>query len=89
MLRCSDNTIYTGSTTDLEQRIYDHNSGRFHGYTSSRLPVSLIWFEEFVDIRDAIVVERKLKKWSHAKKEALARGDTALLHELAKPRSAQ
>ncbi len=73
---------YTGSTTNLEQRIPDHNTGRFEGFTSFRLPVKLIWFEEFTDIRDAIVLERQIKGWSRKKKEALMSGNINLLHKL-------
>lgn len=82
IVECSNGLYYTGSTTDLEQRIVDHNTGRFDGFTSKYLPVKLIWFEEFVDIRDAIVLERQIKGWSRKKKEALMNGDINLLHRL-------
>ncbi|HAP35567.1 MAG TPA: hypothetical protein DCQ28_06335 [Bacteroidetes bacterium] len=81
---CSDGSYYVGSTTDLEQRINDHNSSRYEGYTSSRLPVKLLWSSEFSDIRYAFEYERKIKKWSRAKKEALMRGDYDLLHILSR-----
>lgn len=81
IVECSDGTYYTGSTTNLEQRIVDHNMGKYEGYTSHRLPVALLWSEEFVDIRDAIVLERRIKGWSRKKKEALMRGDFKLLHD--------
>lgn len=58
----------------------DHNSGKYEGYTSSRLPVKLLWSEEYHDIRDAVVLERRIKKWTRKKKEALMRGDLSLLH---------
>lgn len=83
ILRCSDNSYYTGSTTNLEQRISDHNTGRYKGYTSSRLPVELLWTEEFTDIRDAIVLERQIKGWSRKKKEALMKNDFYAIHKLA------
>ena len=81
---CSDRSYYTGSTTELDKRIVDHNNGRYKGYTSTRLPVVLVWSLEFSDIRDAIALERQIKGWSRKKKEALIRGDFQLLHELAR-----
>ena len=81
---CSDRSYYTGSTTELDQRIVDHNNGRYKGYTSRRLPVVLVWSHEFSDVRDAIALERQIKGWSRKKKEALIRGDFQLLHELSR-----
>ncbi len=81
---CADGLYYTGSTTNLEQRIFDHNTGRFGGFTSKRLPVILLWSMEFVDIRDAAIVERQIKGWTRAKKEALMNGDVELLHRLSR-----
>jgi putative endonuclease len=86
---CSDGRYYTGSTTDLDQRLVDHNNGRYGGYTSSRLPVVLAWSQEFSDIRDAIALERRIKGWSRKKKEALIRGDFQFLHELARSTKAK
>ncbi len=80
IVECSDGSYYTGSTTNLDQRMFDHNSGKYEGYTSSRLPVKLLWSEEYHDIRDAVVLERQIKKWTRKKKEALMRGDFSLLH---------
>ena len=82
ILECSDRSYYTGCTTNLQQRLTDHSEGKYSGYTSSRLPVKLLWNEEFVDVRDAIVLERQIKRWTRKKKEALMRGDYKLLHEL-------
>ena len=81
IVECSDGSYYTGSTTNLEQRIVDHNSGRYEGYTSHRLPVKLLWSEEFVNIRDATILERQIKGWTRRKKESLMNGDYKLLHE--------
>jgi predicted GIY-YIG superfamily endonuclease len=86
ILHCSDGTFYTGCTTNLKQRIYQHKNGVYQGYTKKRRPVKLVWFEEFQDIREAIDIERKLKKWSAAKKRALIKNDFKLLHELAQSR---
>jgi len=87
MLRCSDGSYYIGSARrGLERRLAEHNSGVFGGYTSKRLPVELVWSEHFPDITDAIAVERQLKGWSRAKKEALIKGDYASIKALAKRR---
>ncbi|MCK1708381.1 MULTISPECIES: GIY-YIG nuclease family protein [unclassified Bradyrhizobium] len=78
ILKCADGSYYIGTTrTELEIRVAQHNAGTFAGYTSSRRPVT-------DRITDAIECERKLKKWSRAKKEAFMRGDFADLRELAK-----
>ncbi|MCK1739052.1 GIY-YIG nuclease family protein [Bradyrhizobium sp. 138] len=85
ILRCADGSYYIGTTrTELEIRIAQHNAGTHEGYTKSRRPVMLIFSQWFDRITDAIECERKLKKWSRAKKEAFMRGDFAELHDLAK-----
>ena len=71
----------------LENRIAEHNSGKYPGYTSRRRPVTLVYSERFGRITDATAVERKLKGWSRAKKEALMRGDFAAISHLAKRRA--
>ena len=87
MLRCSDGSYYVGSSRDsLDRRIAEHNAGRFPGYTLRRRPVELVWHEEFKLITDAIAVERQLKGWSRAKKEALIHRDFAALRRLSRSR---
>ena len=88
ILRCSDGSYYVGTTrTSLEARVAQHNAGAFLGYTLTRRPVELIFSQWFDQITDAIENERKLKKWSRAKKEALIRDDFASLQQLAKRKS--
>jgi putative endonuclease len=88
MLRCSDGSYYVGSSRDsLDRRIVEHNAGSFPGYTSRRRPVELVWHEEFQRITDAIAVERQLKGWSRAKKEALIRRDYDALRRLSQSRA--
>nr|WP_164718323.1 GIY-YIG nuclease family protein [Bradyrhizobium sp. LVM 105] len=78
ILGCADGSYYIGTTrTELEIRIAQHNAGTFGGYTNSRRPVTLIFSQWFDRVTDAIECERKLKKWSRAKKEAFMRGDFA------------
>ncbi len=85
MLRCSDGSYYVGSARlGLDRRLSEHNNGTYGGYTSKRLPVVLVWSEHFLNITDAIAVERQIKGWSRSKKEALIRGDYELLRLLAK-----
>ncbi|MHB8271921.1 GIY-YIG nuclease family protein [Bradyrhizobium sp.] len=88
IVRCSDGSLYIGITrTTLEIRIAQHNDGTFEGYTRSRRPVVLIFSQWFDRITDAIENERKLKKWTRAKKEAFIRGDIVALQMLAKRRT--
>jgi len=83
ILECADGKYYTGSTTDLEKRLYEHQSKKYLGYTSYRLTVKLVFFQEFNSYHEAFQFERKIKYWSHAKKEALINGDFSKLHKLA------
>lgn len=83
MIRCRDGAYYVGSTrTTLDDRIVQHNAGSFGGYTAARRPFELMWHQEFQRITDAIAVERQIKGWSRAKKEALIRGDFAAISAL-------
>src|SRR5215469_8568142 len=85
MLRCRDGSYYVGVTrAGLDERLAEHQSGRFPGYTSSRRPVSLVWSAEFRWLMDAIACERRIKGWRREKKEALIRGDYASLPDLAR-----
>ncbi len=76
ILKCSDNTYYTGVTNNLEKRFAEHNTGTDpKSYTFKRRPVSLFHFETFGDINQAIQFEKQVKGWSRKKKEALAEGN--------------
>jgi putative endonuclease len=88
MLRCADGSYYVGSATgdDLSTRIDQHNAGSHKGYTFSRRPVVLVSSEYFERITDGIAVERQLKGWSRAKKEALMRSDWTKVSELSRRR---
>lgn len=74
ILRCADRSYYTGCTTDLDQRLGEHQAGETPSYTSNRLPVELVYAAEFQTIDDAIAAERRIKGWSRAKKEAMIEG---------------
>ena len=85
ILRCSDNSYYTGVTSNLSQRIFRHQSGFYPDcYTFNRRPLELVFYAEFTDINFAIDKEKQIKKWSRAKKEALINGDYDSLPNLAK-----
>ena len=84
IVKCSDESYYTGVTSNLEQRINEHNYGIFKGYTSKRLPVTLVFSNRFSDVREAIRAEKQIKGWSRAKKEALIEGDFEKLVKLSK-----
>ena len=92
MLKCADGRFYVGHTDNLEARIAGHQSGIVGGYTKSRRPVELVWYQEFATRYEAIAAERQIKgwsraNWSRAKKQALIAGDWDLISRLAKSRS--
>ena len=84
IVKCSDDSYYTGFTSNLEQRIPEHNSQKYPGYTSTRLPVILVYSNRFNNADDAIRAEKQIKGWSRAKKEALIKGDSEKLKELSR-----
>ena len=83
ILLCNDGTYYTGLSSDVERRFAEHISGKYiDSYTSKRLPVQLVWSNQFQSNLEAISWEKRIKKWSKKKKEALIRGDFNALCEL-------
>ena len=68
MLRCADGTLYTGWTKDLEQRLQTHNAGKGGRYTRSRLPVELVYREEFETKEEAMSREWHLKRLTRQEK---------------------
>lgn len=71
ILRCADNSYYIGHTENLEQRIADHNLGKYDGYTATRLHITLVYQELFHTRDEAFVAEQKVKRWTRRKKELL------------------
>jgi putative endonuclease len=69
ILKCSDNTFYTGWTTDLEKRLEKHNKGTASKYTRTRLPVKLVYFEEFSTRSDCQKRECEIKTFNRKEKE--------------------
>jgi|688.fasta_scaffold930944_1 putative endonuclease len=85
ILKCSDGTYYTGVTSNLEKRVFQHNVAFYPDcYTASRRPLILVFYAEFTDINLAIEKEKQIKKWSKLKKEALINGEFDRLPNLAK-----
>jgi len=74
MVRCADDTIYTGISIDVQSRIDKHNRGRGAKYTQARLPVRLIYSENQPDRISAMKREIQVKRWSRKMKEDLAEG---------------
>lgn len=68
ILKCKDDSLYTGWTNNLEKRVQAHQSGKGAKYTRAKLPVELVYFEEFEDKIDAMKREYEIKKLSRAKK---------------------
>ena len=75
ILRCNDNSYYTGHTDNLEKRIAEHNDKLIDGYTATRLPLEVIFIQSFATRDEAFNAERRIKGWSRKKKEAIIKGD--------------
>jgi predicted GIY-YIG superfamily endonuclease len=84
ILQCADGSYYTGHTDDLEVRLAAHKHKAFKCYTSTRLPVKLVFCDDFPTRDDAFTRERQIKGWSRRKKQALIGGDWNKLVEYSK-----
>ncbi|MDM4761689.1 GIY-YIG nuclease family protein [Galbitalea sp. SE-J8] len=74
ILRCRDGSYYVGSTRSLESRVAQHQCGEGAEYTKRRLPVELVFAQEFERIDEAFALEKRVQGWSRAKREALIDG---------------
>jgi len=83
ILECADGSYYTGSTRDLERRLWEHQNGKGAHHTAKRLPVKLIYCEECDRVDDAFYREKQVQGWSRKKKQALIEGDMNLIHQFA------
>ena len=83
ILECADGSYYVASTKNLERRIIQHQQGLGAKYTSNRLPVKLVYGEEYDHVADAYAREKQVQGWRRAKREALINGDPELLPTLA------
>ena len=71
ILKCKDNSYYTGYTTDLEKRLKAHNEGKGAKYTKGRGPVELAYYEEYDEKTTAMRREWEIKQLSRGEKEVL------------------
>lgn len=84
ILKCRDNSYYTGSTVDLNRRLWQHNNGEGANFTKRRLPAELVYYEEYPRIDEAFYREKQVQGWTRKKKEALIEGRSNELPKLAK-----
>ena len=75
IIRCSDNTYYTGYTTDIERRVREHNTGKGAKYTRGRTPVKLVYSEEKESQSRAMQREYEIKQLDRTEKETLVKGE--------------
>lgn len=83
ILECADGSYYTGSTNNIKLRIAQHQSGNGANHTKKRLPVKLVYFEEFTRVEKAFYREKQVQRWTRKKKEALIYGNFVELNKLA------
>ncbi len=86
IVRCADDSLYVGHTSDVENRVRIHNEGRGALWTACRRPVELVYQESHDSASQAISRERQLKRWTQAKKLSLINGDLVRLKSLARRR---
>ncbi len=84
ILKCCDDSYYVGHTDDIEKRIAEHELNTYDCYTSTRLPVKVMYIQTFATRGEALDSERQLKKWSRKKKEALIEENWSKLSLFAK-----
>lgn len=87
ILECRGRSLYVGSTTDLERRLDEHRRGVGAAYTRRRLPVTLVYAQEFDRIDDAFRLEKQVQGWSRAKRLALIEGRQGDLPGLSRRRT--
>ena len=68
ILKCNDNSLYTGWTNDITHRLKMHNEGKGAKYTRGRGPVELVYLEEFETKQEAIIREAKIKRLTRKEK---------------------
>jgi putative endonuclease len=83
ILKCADDSYYTGSTEDLQRRFLEHQNGLGANHTGKRLPVKLVYTEAYPTMQQAFWREKQIQGWSRKKKEALIDGRYNDLPELA------
>lgn len=87
ILECGDGTYYTGSTIDLEKRLWEHQNMLGANYTKKKQPVKLVYFEEYRRVDEAFYREKQVQGWNHSKKKALIEKDCKKLPPLSECRN--
>ena len=89
ILKCSDDSYYSGITNNLDKRYNEHQLRKYRDcYTYKRRPIELVFNQNFNDVLQAIYFEKKIKKWTRLKKEALINDDYDMLQILSECRNA-
>jgi len=89
ILKCSDNSYYTGITNNINRRTQEHQEGKDKkAYTYKRRPIVLEHYQKFNNVLEAIYFEKKIKGWTRAKKTALINNDFDMLQILSECRNA-
>jgi putative endonuclease len=70
ILLCSDNTLYTGATNDVDKRFITHKNGKGGQYTRTHKPVKIVYRQEFATRSEALKCEYEIKQWPRLKKIA-------------------
>ncbi len=73
LARCNDQSLYVGSCNNVEAREIKHNKGEGSLYTKQRLPIKIIYFENYDTLAAARKREKQLKGWTRVKKESLVK----------------
>ena len=84
IVECADGTYYTGSTVNLEKRLWEHENFMGANYTRKKHPVKLVYCEEYTRVDEAFYREKQVQGWSHAKKKALIECTHQRLPELSR-----
>ncbi|TGV00917.1 GIY-YIG nuclease family protein [Flavivirga rizhaonensis] len=89
IIKCSDDSYYTGITNNIEKRFKEYEYGyKRDSYTYKRRPLVLEFYQEFNDVLQAIYFEKKIKGWTRAKKQALINGNFDMLQILSECQNA-
>lgn len=83
LLKCADQSLHVGSTYDLRTTVAQHEAGTGARYTARRLPVQLVYIEDFTEPREALLREREIRDLSKRECEALLTSDTNRLEHAA------
>ncbi len=83
ILTNTSRTLYAGVTNDLARRVQEHCEGTAKGYTSRYKIDSLVYYEPYADVREAIAREKEIKGWRRSKKIGLIEADNAIWEDLA------